>query len=71
VWPTLGGREILTPPAWVIEKLGGTKGSNVDGIDFRKDASKSKKSSNKSAKSDSNSLNRNTRNKFVSKKGKK
>jgi hypothetical protein len=41
VWPTLGGRAYLTPPKWVTDKLGGSAGSNVPGVDFRKGSGKS------------------------------
>jgi hypothetical protein len=40
VWPALGGRAYLTPPKWVIDKLGGSAGSNIPGVDFRKGKSK-------------------------------
>jgi hypothetical protein len=36
VWPSLGGRAYLTPPKWVIDKLGGSAGTNIPGVDFRK-----------------------------------
>lgn len=36
VWPSLGGRSWLTPPAWFVDKLGGPPGSNIPGVDFRR-----------------------------------
>jgi len=41
VWPGMGGTNWLQPPAWVIERLGGEKASNVEGMDFRKGGSAS------------------------------
>ena len=44
----MGGKGWLLPPKWFLKKLGDNPGSNVSGLDFRKDEENNHKKGKKS-----------------------
>jgi hypothetical protein len=63
VWPSLGGRAYLTPPKWVIDRLGGSAGSNIPGVDFRKTKAADRQQEGTEGSQPGSSLNRSKRHK--------
>ena len=37
LWPSVGGKDMLSPPKWFVKKMGGGPSSNVSGFDPRRD----------------------------------
>jgi len=54
LWPAVGGKDMLSPPKWFVNRMGGRPASNVAGVDFRNGKTKKKtiqrKSSSKAPK---------------------